>query len=315
MNFRECYQSGKIIMTEGALGIRLRNEHGIVYDSEVANANLIYREDAKRAIKDITNQYLEIAAKYQLPMMLMTPTRRANQENVKNSPYGEELIADNVRFYRSLQKEAMEKDPAHTDIYLGGMMGCKGDAYKGTGALTTEEAYRFHSWQAKLFAKAEVDFLYAAIMPNLPEAIGMAKALADTGLSYIISLMIRTNGRMIDGTTIHDAIEAIENSVEEKPIFYMTNCVHPVNVGKALEWEFNRTELVSRRFRGIQANASPLTPEELDGSCEIISSEPEELADEIMKLHNQYGLQILGGCCGTDERHIEELAKRIKNLR
>lgn len=311
MKFRDCYQAGNTIMTEGALGIRLRNEYGITYDSEVANANLIYREDARQAIIDITNQYLEIAAKYQLPMMLMTPTRRANRDNVMASPYGEELINDNVQFYRRLQKDAMDKDPAHTDIYLGGMMGCKGDAYQGTDALSTEEAYEFHSWQAKLFAKAQVDFMYAAIMPTLPEAIGMARAMADTGLPYIISLMLRTNGRMIDGTSIHDAIEAIEKSVAEKPIFYMTNCVHPVNVGKALAWDFNQTELVRTRFKGIQANASPLTPEELDNSCEIISSEPEELAKEMMKLKDQYGFQILGGCCGTDERHMEELAKRI----
>ncbi len=315
MNFREAYQSGRTILTEGALGIRLRNEYGIVYDSEVANASLIYREDARGAITKITNQYLDIAAKYQIPMMLMTPTRRASRDNVRNSSYGEELIKDNVEFYRKLQREAMEKDPSHTEIYLGGMMGCKGDAYKGTEALNANEAYEYHSWQAKLFAEAQVDYLYAAIMPTLPEAIGMAEAMAETGLPYIISLMIRTNGRMIDGTTIHAAIEIIENSVEIKPIFYMTNCVHPVNVGKALAWNFNQTELVRNRFKGIQANASPLTPEELDGSCEIISSEPAELAEEIMKLHTGHGFQILGGCCGTDEQHIEELAKRIKNLR
>lgn len=314
MNFRECYQSGRIIMTEGALGIRLRNEYGIVYDSEVTNANLIYREDAQQAISKITNQYLDIATRYQLPMMLMTPTRRASRDNVKNSPYGEELISDNVKFYRKLQKEAMDKDPAHTEIFLGGMMGCKGDAYQGTGVLSADAAYEYHSWQAKLFAEAKVDYLYAAIMPTLPEAIGMAEAMAETGLPYIISLMIRTDGRMIDGTTIHTAIETIENTIEIRPLFYMTNCVHPINVRKALSWDFNRTDLVRNRFKGIQANASPLTPEELDGRCGISSTDPAELAEEIMMLHTRYGFQILGGCCGTDERHIEELAKRIKNL-
>lgn len=301
-------------MTEGALGIRLRNEYGIIYDSEVANASLIYREDAREAITKITNQYLEIANGYQLPMMFMTPTRRASRDNVRNSSYNEDLIRDNVEFYRNMLKEAMDQDPTHTELYLGGMMGCKGDAYKGTGALNAYEAYEYHTWQAKLFAEAKVDFLYAAIMPTLPEAIGMAKAMSETGLPYIISLMIRADGKMIDGTTIHTAIETIENSIEIKPIFYMTNCVHPINVGKALAWEFNQTELVRKRLKGIQANASTLTPEELDGCCEIISSEPSELAEEIMKLNHSHGFQILGGCCGTDERHIEELAKRIRNL-
>jgi S-methylmethionine-dependent homocysteine/selenocysteine methylase len=314
MNFRECYQSGRIIMTEGALGIRLRNEYGITYDSEVANANLIYKEEARAAITFITNQYLEIARKYQLPMMFVTPTRRANRSNVEQSIYDGSIIEDNVRFYRAMIKDAIPENEG-TEIFLGGMMGCKGDAYKANEVLTVEEAYDFHSWQTQLFANAKIDYLYAAIMPALPEAIGMAKAMAQTAIPYIISLMIRENGRMIDGTTIHDAIAAIEEAVEEKPLFYMTNCVHPVNVSKALAQEFNQTDLVRTRFIGIQANASPMTPEELDGSSRIITSEPEELAEKIMKLRETNGFQILGGCCGTDQRHIEELAKRIAKLR
>lgn len=314
MDFRSCYQSGRLIMTEGALGIRLRKEHGIVYDSEVANASLIYREDARVAIEEITNQYLQIAGNYQLPMMFMTPTRRANRYHVEHSCYGDNIIEDNVIFYRGMIERFRQEQQLNTDLYLGGMMGCKGDAYKATEVLSTTEAKEFHSWQAQLFRKAKVDFLYAAIMPALSEAIGMAQAMEETGLPYIISLMIRANGRMIDGTSIHDAITAIEEAVKEKPIFYMTNCVHPSNVGKALAQEFNRTELVRSRFAGIQANASPMTPEELDGCCEIITSEPEELAEEMLKLYEKYNFRVLGGCCGTDDRHIEALAGRLANL-
>jgi S-methylmethionine-dependent homocysteine/selenocysteine methylase len=315
MDFRSCYESGRVIMTEGALGIRLRNEYQIVYDSEVANASSIYREDAKEAIRTITTQYLQIASKYKIPTMFMTPTRRANRYQVEHSNYDAAIIADNVLFYRELIEKFKLDEKLDIDLYLGGMMGCKGDAYKATEVLSIEEAYKFHSWQAQLFQQAKVDFLYAAIMPALSEAIGMAKAMSETKLPYIISLMIRANGRMIDGTSIHDAIATIEEAVKEKPIFYMTNCVHPTNVRMALDQEFNRTELVRTRFIGIQANASPMTPEELDGCNEVISSDPEELADEMMKLYENYGFRVLGGCCGTDDSHMEAIADRLVKLR
>lgn len=46
----------------------------------------------------------------------------------------------------------------------------------------------------------------------------------------------------------------------------MTNCVHPKVVAKALSQTYNQTAIVEKRFNGIQANTSPLSPEELD-SC------------------------------------------------
>lgn len=314
MNFRECYDTCDTILTEGAIGIRLRNEYGITPDPVVANASLLYDEQARDAIKEITGQYIHIAREYQLPMMLMTSTRKANRYNVERSAYTKEIIRDNADFIRRICEKANPMDALHTELFAGGMMGCKGDAYTGAEALGAEEAYEFHSWQAQLFREAKVDYLYACIMPMLPETIGMAKALADTGIPYIISFMVRKDGRLIDGTTIHDAIAAVEAAVSEKPIFYMTNCVHPVNVGLALTQEFNQTELVRTRFQGIQANASPLSPEELDGCCGIVSSEPWELAEEMMKLRKKYGFKVLGGCCGTDQRHIEELARRLTSM-
>jgi S-methylmethionine-dependent homocysteine/selenocysteine methylase len=152
-------------------------------------------------------------------------------------------------------------------------------------------------------------------MPALPEIIGMAQAMGDTGIPYIISFMVRSNGRLIDGTTIHDAIHVVESIVRIKPMTYMANCIHPVNLAMALSKEFNQTELVRAHFTGIQANASPLSPEELDGSCDIITSDPAELAEEMLPLRDQYKLKVFGGCCGTNQHHMEELAKRLSNLR
>lgn len=119
------------------------------------------------------------------------------------------------------------RDASDIEIYIGGLMGCKGDAYKATQILQPDEAQEFHFWQANLFAQAGVDFLYAGIMPALSEAIGMARAMEQTALPYIISFMLRDNGRLMDGTTLNDAIFSIDNNVSRKPVCYMVNCIHP----------------------------------------------------------------------------------------
>ena len=190
-------------------------------------------------------------------------------------------------------------------------MGCKGDAYTGIDALSENDAHVFHSWQAKLFGEANVDFLFAGIMPTLPEAAGMAKAMADTGVPYIISFTIQNDGRLIDGTTIHDAIAYIDGAVTVKPMCYMTNCVHPRIVHDALSKSFNQSDLVQKRFLGIQANTSPLSYEELDGSIDLKCADPESFAEEMMSLRRDNKIKIFGGCCGTDNRHMEQVARRL----
>ncbi|MGB4660128.1 MAG: homocysteine S-methyltransferase family protein, partial [Mobilitalea sp.] len=114
-------------------------------------------------------------------------------------------------------------------------------------------------------------------------------------------------------TSIHEAITQIDEATGRHPLCYMTNCVHPIVLGKALSQPFNKTEVVRTRFKGIQANTSPLTPEDLDNCCELIGSDYICLAEAMADLRKQYQLKIFGGCCGTDQTHMEEIAKRLKN--
>jgi S-methylmethionine-dependent homocysteine/selenocysteine methylase len=305
--FEACFNAVPALVMEGAVGERLKREKNIVFDEQVALAGLVYSTESAGAMRSIFREYLSIAEKYRLPFMATTPTRRANRERVTRSGLGSRIIEDNVRFLDGI------RDGASTAMFVGGMLGCRGDAYKATDPLSREEARDFHAWQAELFWKAGVDFLFAAIMPTLPEAAGMAQAMEATGLPYLISFMIRKNGRLIDGTTIHDAITAIDGVTERKPLCYMTNCVHPLIVKSALEQPCNATALVMRRFKGIQANASSLSPEELDGNCDLQSSDGATLAGAMMELRRYCDLKIFGGCCGTDASHIEEIAQRLSH--
>jgi len=92
----------------------------------------------------------------------------------------------------------------------------------------------------------------------------------------------------------------------------MTNCVHPTIVSEALHMPYNQTSLVKERFKGIQANTSALTPEKLDNSSDLKTSDAISLATNIEKLKEDFNFKIFGGCCGTDDSHMREIAKMLR---
>ena len=306
MSFTECMRTHSDILMEGALGERLKREYNLKIDGTVAMASLVYTDDGRIALSNLWNEYIAIARKYQLPFLATTPTRRANLERISASGYSEQIIYDNVRFLKSIEVNN------GIEMYIGGLMGCKGDAYTGEGCLSEQDAEEFHDWTVKRFKKAEVDFLYAGIMPTLSEATGLAKAADKSELPYIISFTIQKNGKLVDGTPIAEAIQYIDRKTKRPPVCYMTNCVHPDIALEALSQPFNNVDIVKKRFRGIQANTSSLSYAELDGSTDLKSSAPKEFAEAMIALRRISQIQIWGGCCGTDNRHIEAIAKKLK---
>ena len=145
MDFEYCYKNSSTIIMEGALGERLKHEFGFGFDADLALATFIYDEEKKAAINSLWLQYIEIARNIGLPFIATTPTRRVNIENIENSSYNKNIIKDNVNNLKKLLSPNM---------YAGGLMGCRGDAYKCTDVLNINEAEKFHSWAADLFAEA-----------------------------------------------------------------------------------------------------------------------------------------------------------------
>ncbi len=308
MDFFTSFQTRPRFLMEGALGERLKREYRLVFDPNVAMAGLVYQEEGRRALRELWQEYASLAQEYSLPFLATTPTRRANRERVAASGFPEEIIEDNVRFLKQV------RETCTGDFFAGGLMGCRGDAYRADELLGEKEAEEFHAWQAERFLRAGAEFLYAGIMPSLPEAVGMARAMANTGLPYIISFMIRRDGRLIDGTPISAAVREIDAKTERIPLCYMTNCVHPDVLLEALNQPCNEDPVMQERFCGIQANTSPLSPEELDGSADLKCSGAEELSDAMMRLEPKIHLKIAGGCCGTNTSHMREVARRISRL-
>ena len=233
-DFAHMFAANTSILMEGALSERLKREYRLKFGEHIAMANLIDAAPGRSALRTLWKQYAAIASRYRLPFLATTPTRRANRERMQRACRSGELLLQNAAFLREIQAQCA------CEMYIGGLMGCKGDAYTGADALSAEEAFSFHAWQAEWFQRAGVDFLYAGILPVCSEAIGMARAMEQTGIPYMISFTIQADGNLIDGTPIDEAIDRIDAATTNQPVCYMTNCVHPRIVRQALLQPFNR---------------------------------------------------------------------------
>ena len=307
MCFEEIFNESEILLTEGAIVERLKSEFNAKLDQYINHAGLIYSNLGY--LEKIYEQYINIGKKHDLPIMLMTPTRKVNIDSISKSPYySKNIISDSCKFLNKLKK--VDKDYSK-NILMGGLLGCKGDAYSSKESLSKEESYHFHRHQTTLFRKEKIDFLFAGIMPEIYEAIGMAKAMAETGIPYIISFMVRKDGCLIDSTPISSAINIIDMEVSPKPVCYMANCIHPSNLKIALKNPKNLDNPHIDRFKGIQANASSLSPEDLNNSTALKQEDFSVMVDEMLLLYKEFNLKIFGGCCGTNDVFLDLLSKRL----
>lgn len=305
----ELLQKSSCILGEGAVIERLRRNGGLELDPFLVNSAFIYDELKRAALETICRQYLEIGQQFNLPLLISTPTWRASRERIEAAGYaGVDVNGDNARFLDQLRSgygNYAEK------IIICGLMSCRGDAYNPAEALAVDEALEFHTWQAAKLAAAGTDFLLAATLPALSEAIGLALALAVTGKPYMISFVARPEGTLLDGTSLKDAIAAIDSAVTNPPMAYMINCTHASFARAALLNETNSSPLVRQRIIGLLANTAALSPEDLNNCTSLVEEEPETFAQSVAGLQRELGLKIVGGCCGTDERHIRSLAELL----
>jgi len=243
-------------------------------------------------------------------MIVCTPTWRANPVRLQRAGLADKDVnGDGARFLTAMRGEYGKYAGR---VFIGGLVGCAGDAYKREEGLCAKEAARFHGAQARALAAAGADFLLAATLPNAGEAQGIAAAMAACCIPYVLSFVVKGDGRLLDGTPLHDAIAAIDGAVGPRPLFYMVNCVHPTVFEAALGSGISRAHRVAERVIGLQANASSKSPEELDGLGHLDAVPPEVLADAMLRVRRRFGTRVLGGCCGTDDRHIAWIARRVK---
>jgi S-methylmethionine-dependent homocysteine/selenocysteine methylase len=292
-------EKNNLILIEAAIVERLRRAGRVELHPGLAHATFIYDDRGKEELEKLYRGYISTALMAEVPILLITPTWRANYERVKYAEVNSNINSDAVHFMLGLRDGYGGDAPK---IKIGGVIGCKNDCYIPEEGLSKSESKSFHSWQINHLAQAGVDFLMASTLPNVNEAIGIAKAMEKTGVPYILSFVIDRNGLVLDGTSLWDAISQIDSETNQQALCYMVNCSYPT----FLRAEEQPKELFTRLL-AFQANSSALSHAELEGSIQLQSEDVSEWAGEMLKLNREYGVKILGGCCGTDDTHLRSL--------
>lgn len=297
------------LLMEGGVVERVRRGAPDLLDPLLMNAPLIYSEAGRSLLHQIYMEYMEIGRVNDLPLLSLAPTWRANPDRLAASVFAErDLNGDAVRFLQAIRDAFGDYG---SKIYIGGLMGCRGDAYKPQEALSREAARAFHLTQARALAGAGADYLMASTMPEIHEALGMAEAIASTGCPFLMSFIVRPSGRLLDGTPLDEALSRMDEEVLPHPLGYLVNCIHSSALEAALGTPPGQRALETGRLLGLQANTSSKSPEELDGSEELDGEPPEFFALGMCALRNRFGLRVLGGCCGTDASHMAALAQGL----
>ena len=185
-------------------------------------------------------------------------------------------------------------------------MATKNDCYQPSEALSIEEAELFHSAQANELGSTNLDYLTAQTMPSVTEAEGMARAMIATGLPVVISFCINRDGQVLDGTPLDEAINFLDKRLDAAPLGYFVNCSHPTFI----QAETMDPRALSRLI-GICANSSSKDHCELEQLEETAEDNLEQWADAMVKLNQDHKLQVLGGCCGTDDRYLRAICERV----
>lgn len=299
MNLQSVINSSPLVLTECAISERLRRAGDVELHPTLFNTPLIYDAQGRQKLAAIYQQYRKIAAEAALPILLCAPTWRIDKVRLAEAGFDESLLFDAVSFMRNLQKQW--QNPT-SEIFTGGLIGPKNDCYTPEQALSSDAAYEFHQWQIERLAQAGVDFIIAQTIPAVSEGLGMARALSHSGIPAIISFVIDRNARVLDSTPLQDAIAAIDDNLATAPLGYMVNCVYPTFICA----EKQPAELFERLI-GIQANSSSLDHTQLDGASVLHQDDLQHWGENMLRLNTEYGIKILGGCCGTDDNYLQYL--------
>jgi S-methylmethionine-dependent homocysteine/selenocysteine methylase len=293
--------TGGSFLTDGGLETTLVFLQGIDLPCFAAFP-LVLSQDGRKALTRYFSPYLVMAKQRRVGFVLDTPTWRANPDWGKKLGFNlENLLEANrraVSFMADL-RETIGDDSL--PIVLNGVVGPRGDGYVVNEAMTVDEAAQYHRPQIEALRDGGADMVSAITMTYIEEAVGIALAARDCDIPVAISFTVETDGRLPSGQRLKAAVEETDSTSSSFPAYYMINCAHPEHFRDALTEDGVWVD----RIGGVRANASRKSHAELDASTELDIGDPDELARQYRDLRSQLpGLRILGGCCGTDQRHV-----------
>lgn len=269
--------------------------------------HLLQDDKGRTALQRYYQKYASIAADHKVGFILESPTWRANRDWGAKLGYDiKSLASANRRAIDLLGDIRREYESKRSPMVISGCVGPRGDGYSPSNMMTAEEAERYHLDQIATFADTEADMVAAITMNYVDEAEGVVRAAKKAGMPVAVSFTVETDGMLPTGQSLESVVTYLDGATNSYPAYYMINCAHPTHFEATLSGD--RPWL--NRIRGLRANASRKSHDELDRATELDRGDPAELGSQYGHVMQRLKhLNVLGGCCGTDHRHIQEIAR------
>jgi len=301
----------KLWLTDGGIETTLMFNEGIDLP-HFASFHLLRNADGRQQLRKYFTTYAELARRHDLGLILESATWRASSDWGELLGYSPAALADaNLEAIRLLEEIRGELETENTPMVISGNVGPRGDGYVPDSCMSVEQAEEYHRPQIAVLAHSQADMICAATMNYVEEALGIVRAAQRLAMPVAISFTVETDGNLPTGQTLRSAIEQVDDATSTYPVYYMINCAHPTHfdhvVSERSPWR--------DRIRGVRANASRRSHAELNDATEVDAGDPVELAEQYARLTDRLPhLNVMGGCCGTDHRHVEKIAEACSPL-
>ena len=298
--------NGGLYLTDGGIETTLIFHEGLDLP-DFAAFHLLRTEEGEAALRKYFRTYAELAKQCGAGLILESATWRSNPDWGARLGYSTQALADiNCRAIQVLEEIRTEYESPSTPVAISGCLGPRGDGYVPGNVMSALEAEAYHRAQIESFAGSAADMVTAITMNYVEEAIGIARAAQKANMPVAISFTVETDGNLPTGQTLRFAIQQVDEATAGYSAYYMINCAHLTHFEHVLAeggaW--------LKRIRGIRANASQRSHTELNEAPDLDRGDPFELGKQYARRKQRLShLNVMGGCCGTDHRHVEKIAE------
>ncbi len=298
--------NGREFLTDGGLETTLIFHQGMELP-HFASFDILNDPYGEAILKEYYENYIEIARKHGMGFVLESPTWRASRDWGYLLGYSAESLTEiNHKAIAQLEQIRSSFEEEQMPMVVSGCIGPRGDGYLPDKMMSVSEALEYHSEQIRVLGETNADMISAFTINYSNEAIGMALAAMENQMPIVIGFTVETDGKLPSGESLKKAIDLVDKSTGDYPVYYMINCAHPTHFRSVLEIEGKW----KNRIMAIRANASKKSHAELDQSDHLDSGDKCELARGYAELRKLLpNLKVIGGCCGTDHTHIEEICR------
>jgi S-methylmethionine-dependent homocysteine/selenocysteine methylase len=295
---------GEFFLTDGGIETTLIFLEGLELP-DFAAFDLLKTRKGEAALRKYFQTYARLAQRFGTGLVLESATWRASLDWGERLGYSASEIAAANRRAISLLETIRAGFRGPGKAVISGCVGPRGDGYNPSRRMTEQEAWAYHRPQIQVFDDSAADMVSAITMNYVEEAIGIARAAQSVHMPMAISFTVETDGRLPSGQTLRTAVERVDKATSAYPAYYMINCAHPTHFDAVLV----EREAWVKRIRGLRANASRKSHAELNEAAELDTGDPAELGAQHAALKRRLPqLNVMGGCCGTDHRHVEQIA-------